>query len=163
VLERRELDLRVLLAQVVTDADFEAGAKGRQVVLEAAGEAVVRGDPVLLHAAFENVVRNALRHTVERSVVTVALEVSGSNAVVRVRDHGPGVAGDQLAGIFEPFARAGEARERSDGGHGLGLAITARAVRLHGGDVEAANHPEGGLVVTIRLPLEKTGSENNFS
>lgn len=161
-LERRDLDLRTLLAQVVTDADFEAGARNRQVVLEAGGEAIIHGDPVLLRAAVENVVRNALRHTAERSVVSVALETSGSNAVVRVRDHGPGVAEDQLARIFEPFARVGEARERSDGGHGLGLAITARAVRLHGGEVEAANHPDGGLIVTLHLPLQKTGSESNF-
>jgi two-component system sensor histidine kinase CpxA len=154
-LERRELDLGALLAQVVTDADFEAGARGRQVVLETTAETVVMGDPELLRAAVENVVRNALRHTADGSAVTVALECSGSDALIRVRDHGPGVAEDQLARIFEPFARVGEARERSDGGHGLGLAITARALRLHGGEVEASNHRDGGLVVTLRLPLLK--------
>ncbi len=163
VLERRDVDLRALLAQVVNDADFEAGARDRRVVLEAASEAVVHGDPVLLRAAVENVVRNALRHTAAASVVTVTLAPAGPTALVRVRDHGPGISEDQLARIFEPFARVGEARRRSDGGHGLGLAITARAVRLHGGEVEAANHPEGGLVVTLRLPLENGGSQADFS
>jgi two-component system sensor histidine kinase CpxA len=162
-LERRELDLGALLAQVVTDADFEAKARGRRVVLDSAGGAVVHGDPVLLRAAVENVVRNALRHTAEGSTVEVNLEPAGSHAAIGVRDHGPGVAADQLGHMFEPFARVGEARERSDGGHGLGLAITARALRLHGGDVVASNHPDGGLVVTLRLPLQKTRSAGNFS
>jgi C4-dicarboxylate-specific signal transduction histidine kinase len=67
---------------------------------------------------------------------------------LRVRDQGPGVAPDRLAGIFRPF------HSGADGGAGLGLAITARVVRQHGGSIRAANAPDGGLAVEIELPLE---------
>jgi signal transduction histidine kinase len=74
-------------------------------------------------------------------------------AVITVRDHGAGVPEDALVEIFRPFYRVDEARDREAGGVGLGLAIADRAVRLHGGKIEAANEPTGGLVVTIVLPL----------
>ncbi len=72
-------------------------------------------------------------------------------AVITVRDHGAGVPENALAEIFRPFYRVDDARDREAGGVGLGLAIAERAVRLHGGSVEAANAPDGGLVITIIL------------
>jgi signal transduction histidine kinase len=75
-------------------------------------------------------------------------------AVITVRDHGAGVPENALLEIFRPFYRVDDARDREAGGVGLGLAIADRAVRLHGGTVEAANASGGGLVVTIRLPPE---------
>jgi signal transduction histidine kinase len=79
-------------------------------------------------------------------------ELSGADVELRVRDHGPGVPEAALAEIFRPFTRVDEARDRASGGAGIGLAITERAVRLHGGSVAAANADGGGLCVTIRLP-----------
>jgi signal transduction histidine kinase len=69
-----------------------------------------------------------------------------------VRDHGAGVPAEALADIFRPFYRVADARDRASGGTGLGLAITERAVRLHEGNITAANHPDGGLLVELRLP-----------
>jgi two-component system sensor histidine kinase CpxA len=57
-----------------------------------------------------------------------------------------------LEAIFQPFCRVEEARDRQSGGTGIGLAITARTVALHGGMVTVGNRPEGGLEVLIRLP-----------
>ena len=73
-------------------------------------------------------------------------------AIIRVADSGPGVPEESLGKIFRPFYRIDDARGRQTGGVGLGLAITDRVVRLHGGTVHAENRPEGGLVVEIRLP-----------
>jgi signal transduction histidine kinase len=70
-----------------------------------------------------------------------------------VSDSGPGVPPEALAKLFEPFYRLDDARERLTGGVGLGLAITERAVRFHGGKVRALNRNGGGLVIEIRLPL----------
>ena len=70
---------------------------------------------------------------------------------------GPGVPADALEKLFEPFYRLDEARGRQTGGVGLGLAITERAVRFHGGKVSAHNRAEGGLRVEIRLPLFSGG------
>src|SRR5262249_883739 len=65
---------------------------------------------------------------------------------------GPGVPDKDLSLIFEPFYRVGAARDRAGGGEGLGLAIAARAVALHGGAISANNRHRGGLAVTIELP-----------
>lgn len=113
----------------------------------------MRGNEEMLRQALENVVRNALEWTPEGASVELALDTRGAQARFSVRDHAPGVPEDALEQIFLPFARVQAARDRASGGAGLGLAITARAVRLHGGEVRAENHPEGGLVVTLTLPL----------
>ena len=72
--------------------------------------------------------------------------------MVRVTDSGPGVPEEALTKLFLPFYRIDDARGRATGGVGLGLAITERAVQLHGGSVRATNRPQGGLMVEIRLP-----------
>jgi signal transduction histidine kinase len=68
-----------------------------------------------------------------------------------VRDHGPGLSADALAHVFDRFWQADRARAGT--GAGLGLAIVAAIAREHHGTASAANHPEGGAVFTIRLPL----------
>lgn len=152
-LERREVALNELVQQVVVDAEFEAQAKERSVELVLGTPMTLAGDPVLLRSAIENVVRNAVRHTAPQSTVHVELFREGDSAVITVRDHGNGVPPQEIGRMFEPFARVGEARERAAGGYGLGLAITGRAVQAHGGSVHAENHPAGGLLVTLHLPL----------
>lgn len=150
--EPEAVDLSRLIGEVADDATFEAAAEDKEVRLDAADAVTVSGTPELLRSAFENVLRNAVRHTPSGSAVEIALAVTGDTVDVSVRDRGPGVADTDLERIFEPFYRVEEARDRASGGTGLGLAIAARAVRAHGGTISAANHPDGGLVVTVRLP-----------
>jgi two-component system sensor histidine kinase CpxA len=160
--EQRVPATPVLLDEVVLniaeDAEFEAQARHCHVSSEIpAGSWEVRGQASLLHSAIENVVRNAIRYTREGTTVEIRLERSssskGSEAVVRVADCGSGVPTDALEKLFQPFYRLDDDRGRQTGGVGLGLAITERAVRFHGGSVGAFNRPEGGLLVEIRLPL----------
>jgi two-component system sensor histidine kinase CpxA len=150
------VDLAALAERVVADASYEADALGCEVALTVEDRPRVRGTEKLIHSAVENVVRNGVAHTTSGTAVevTVGLQTlhGGSVAVVRVRDHGPGVPEGQLERLFEPFHRVDDARDRGSGGVGLGLAIAERAVRAHGGEVEASNHPEGGLEVQIVLP-----------
>jgi signal transduction histidine kinase len=102
-------------------------------------------------------VRNAIRYTQEGTSVEIELKSENragvSEAVLRVSDSGPGVPTDALGKLFEPFYRLDDARGRLTGGVGLGLAITERAVRFHGGRVAAFNRDGKGLLVEIRLPL----------
>jgi two-component system sensor histidine kinase CpxA len=147
-----------LVANVAEDAEFEAQERHCHVhTVIPEGDWGVRGNDSLLHSAVENVVRNAIRYTAEGSSVEIALtseeRSGGAEAVLRVSDSGPGVPEDALAKLFEPFYRLDDARGRLTGGVGLGLAITERAVRFHGGKVSAFNRAEGGLMVEIRLPL----------
>ncbi|UJR82485.1 ATP-binding protein [Sandaracinus amylolyticus] len=142
-----------LLQEIHRDAAFEARGAGRDVALVRSAPVEVRGDEEILRQAIENVVRNAIRFTAEGTSVDLALDVSSGRARLEVRDHGPGVPEDALDEIFRPFTRVESARERASGGAGVGLAITDRAVRLHGGAVQAKNAQGGGLVVTIDLPI----------
>jgi signal transduction histidine kinase len=160
--EQRIPSTPVLLDEVILtvteDAEFEAQARHCHVHGEIPeGSWAVRGDASLLHSAIENVVRNAIRYTREGSTVEVRLEKRGNDglaeAVVQVADCGDGVPADALEKLFQPFYRLDDARGRHTGGVGLGLAITERAVRFHGGRVAAMNRPEGGLMVEIHLPL----------
>lgn len=73
-----------------------------------------------------------------------------------MRDYGAGVPDDELDRLFEPFHRTAEARDRQSGGIGLGLTITRRAVRLHGGSATARNAPDSGLIVELSLPATST-------
>lgn len=154
------VDLNELLQEIGADADYEARARDCGVVLSISETAQVQGSPELLGRAVENVIRNAVRYSVGGTSVEVGLQgIHDGNqtwAVISVRDHGPGVPEADLEKIFQPFYRVADARDRQSGGTGIGLAITARAVRLHGGSVKAANHPEGGLIVKINLPMLPT-------
>jgi two-component system, OmpR family, sensor histidine kinase CpxA len=155
---RSPVPLDDLVLNVAEDAEFEAQARHchvRSMVPE--GEWGVRGNASLLHSAIENVVRNAIRYTGEGTTVEIQLQrtenSNGAEALVAVTDYGPGVPPDSLEKLFQPFYRLDDSRGRLTGGVGLGLAITERAVRFHGGRVAAYNRAEGGLLVEIRLPL----------
>ncbi len=132
--------------------------------LEVVGEAATEGDPVALQRVLTNLLDNAIRHA--RSEVRVQVRgdtapahgngAAAHAATVLVSDDGPGFALEDLPHVFEPLYRGDKAR--GGGGAGLGLAIARRLARAHGGDVEAANAPEGGARVTVTLPCPSSAS-----
>lgn len=151
--ERAEIDLKSLVEQVVSDADFEANAVGKSVRITHADKCNIVGSDELVASAVENVLRNAVRYTRDGSSVEVSLNSEDGTATVSVRDHGGGVPEDELKNLFRPFYRVGEARDRSSGGTGLGLAIAEQAIKAHKGNIQARNY-EDGLVVEIRFECE---------
>lgn len=153
--EHEPIDIGEILGAVAADADFEARANNRRVEVVKLAPTVIQGDAALLHSAIENIVRNAVRYTAENTAVRLSLEHTGARPdglVIRIRDYGPGVPEEMLPRLFEPFVRVDDARDRSRGGYGLGLAIAQKAIRLHGGEVFARNEPDGGLSMIITLP-----------
>lgn len=155
---KTEFDLAALVRDVASDADFEGRSRGRSVKFEAKENCKIDGNEQLLRRAVENVVRNAVQYTAPDTEVEVKLECHAESnaAVITVRDHGTGVPPEALTKIFRPFYRVDDARDREAGGVGLGLAIAERAVRLHGGTVEANNASDRGLIVSITLPTQQT-------
>ncbi|MDA8087584.1 MAG: ATP-binding protein [Nitrospiraceae bacterium] len=162
-LEKTLVDLPLLVHEIAGDSDFEARGMNRSVKFLPGddGQINIFASPEMLRRAIENVVRNALRYTPEGDEVEITMERLQRNgrphALIRVRDHGPGVPEEALKEIFRPFFRVTEARDRVTGGAGIGLAITERAVHLHGGEVTAVNAPGGGLLVEIDLPADRDG------
>jgi two-component system, OmpR family, sensor histidine kinase CpxA len=161
-IERTVLGLQEILQEVVSDAAFEAVGKNCTVEIRRCEQCRVEGSPDLLRSAIENVLRNAVRYSPAdaRIEVDLACRQAGNQpeAILTIRDYGPGVPEEDLGQIFQPFHRVGDARDRQSGGTGLGLAITSRAVRFHQGEVQARNAEGGGLEVEIRLPAV-AGSE----
>jgi two-component system sensor histidine kinase CpxA len=153
------IDLTALTAAIAEDGNYEARQEKRTVRFSAGEPCWVRGDKELLHRAIDNVVRNALRYTPEESAVEVTLERREAMAVLRIRDHGQGIPPQELDNIFQPFYRLSYDRDRQTGGSGLGLAISDRAIRLHGGHVQASNAGDGGLVVELQIPCLQTEVE----
>ena len=160
--DRQPVDLVTLVRAVIDDADYEARECGKSAHLDIAGSCTTRGFEELLRRAIENVVRNAIRYTPPGSAVEASLSVAQNNgsteATIQVRDHGPGVPEEELDRLFQPFYRVGSARDRERGGSGLGLSISQRAVRAHGGTISATNLADGGLLIEIKLPATIDGA-----
>jgi signal transduction histidine kinase len=152
---KNQFDLTQLVREVGEDADFEARGRDRTVRVTTIDSHLMDGNYELIRRAIENVVRNAVHYTAKGTAVEVVLsekEGETDGAVIKVRDHGPGVPDEALEKIFQPFYRVDEARDRESGGSGLGLAIAQRALKLHGGSIGATNADDGGLIVTMHLP-----------
>ncbi|MBV8974029.1 MAG: HAMP domain-containing protein [Sinobacteraceae bacterium] len=158
-IEQRVVDVGELLHNIAADVAIEADVRGCLVNVQAPQGLAVCGDPELLRSAFENVIRNAVRFSPAGAVVVVSARKveradSARTLEVAVHDSGPGVPEKELALIFEPFYRVDAARaHRGTAGEGLGLAIAARALAVHGGAISAHNMPGGGLAVVVSLPF----------
>jgi two-component system sensor histidine kinase CpxA len=160
---RDSVDFSQLVQEVVADGDFEARSCGKSVRLQAEGGIVIeKADQQALRSACENIVRNAIRFTAPGSEVDVIVKTErirpSVQAVLLVRDYGPGVREELLQQIFEPFFRVQEpnADSRANHGTGLGLAIALEAIRQHRGTIIASNAHPLGLEVKIMLPTRYT-------
>ncbi|MFF5161409.1 sensor histidine kinase [Streptomyces sp. NPDC000348] len=159
-LNRDEIDLAESVRRTVASRWRQDQVETR---LPGPGELRARVDPRRLDVVTANLIGNALRHGAPPVRLTMGVRVDGAGmawAVIEVTDNGPGIAEEALPHIFERFYKASTSRARSESS-GLGLAITAENVRLHGGRIRAANLPRGGAVFTVELPLHRddTGTE----
>ena len=109
----------------------------------------------MIERAVDNLLRNAQRFNPPGQPIELSAMREGEHITIKVRDHGPGVAEEYLAQLGEPFFRA---PGQTAAGHGLGLAIARRAAERHGGRLVLGNHPEGGFIATLELPLEPDGN-----
>jgi two-component system, OmpR family, sensor kinase len=151
LLEREAFELDEVIEQVVRDANFEGAVKGCSVNLRGAANKAVLGSRELLRSAIENVLRNAVRYSPQGKPVEVLVAKVSAGLEILIRDQGPGVPAADLERIFEPFYRVAESRDRDSGGEGIGLAITFRVMKAHGGSAAAAN-AQGGFEVRLCLP-----------
>jgi two-component system sensor histidine kinase MprB len=117
--------------------------------------ALLEADPDRIGRAVGNLLDNAARHSPPHGQVEVAVDEHG----VRVRDHGAGVAEEDLPHIFDRFYRGATARGRQ--GSGLGLAIVRQVAEQHHGTVTVTNAPDGGAVFTLRLPASPANPERD--
>ncbi|MFF2326556.1 MULTISPECIES: sensor histidine kinase [unclassified Streptomyces] len=146
--EREAVDL----AQVVA----EEAARHPGVKVDA-GPCAVRGNRLLLAQLVANLLANAVTYNVPGGRVDVSLVTAGDGGLLEVRNTGPVVDAGDIPGLFEPFRR-GEGRDRMGRGSGLGLSIVRSIAVAHAGTVTAVPGPEGGLAVTVRLPVDQSSA-----
>jgi two-component system OmpR family sensor kinase len=114
---------------------------------------VAPADADRVRQIIDNLLDNATRHSPPTGTIEITATTDHGQAVITVRDHGPGFPPEFLPHAFQRFRRADTARARSDGGAGLGLAVVDALTRAHHGQVTATNHPTGGAIITVALPL----------
>jgi heavy metal sensor kinase len=146
---------RVNVADVLDDVapalHALAERAGTRLVVRAERDVPVRGSAAMLFRVVLNLVDNAIKHGGAGRPVEVDLARRDGDAVLEVRDHGPGIDPAERDRIFARFYRADPARER--GGTGLGLPLVRSLVLLHGGRIDVNSAPDGGTVFRVQLPL----------
>lgn len=152
-----DIYLASLLESIINDAAFEFSKqnKGVDFNFDLEEDLIVKGEYLKVERAVENIVRNALFHTKPYSKIAVSLEqdLATREAIITVRDYGPGVPEEHIPFLTKPFYRVDTARNKRDGGYGLGLTITDAIIQYHNGSVTFKNAEDEGLIAVIRLPL----------
>ncbi|SFN40732.1 PAS domain S-box protein [Variovorax sp. OV329] len=153
-LESRPVSLADVLEEAMESARPAVLAKSHSISLSGDGsQPWIQGDRARMVQVVVNLLNNAVKFTPPQGAISVSLESEVEDALIRVRDNGPGIAPSALPRVFEMFQQ-GDERARALGGLGLGLTLVRQLVQLHGGEVTA--HSSGiageGSEFTVRLP-----------
>jgi two-component system sensor histidine kinase BaeS len=152
-LEYTPTDFPALIQRVATRFEPQAGERSIQIhqtLDETCPPLLI--DPQRIEQILHNLLDNAIRYTPEGGAIFLELKTHPKTIDLSIRDSGSGIPDDALPYVFERFYRGEKSRVRSEGGTGLGLSIARKIALTHGGDLTAANHPQGGAVFTLSLP-----------
>jgi PAS domain S-box-containing protein len=156
-LREREVELRAVVEEAVEAHRSLIEERSHHLIVRVPDECVVVFvDPTRLVQAIGNLVANAARYTRNGGQILVAATLEGESVAIRVRDNGIGIPPEKLDEVFDLFMQADRDLARTQGGLGLGLALTRRLIELHGGHVEVRSEgPGAGSEFTIRLPADR--------
>ncbi len=152
-LRRERIDLGPVLRQAIATCQPICERVGHALTVSIPPEPLwVSGDPARLAQVFGNLLNNACKYTASPGRIDLAVAIEGGEVVVTVQDNGIGIAADMLSSIFDMFVQADDARERAQGGLGLGLALARRLVELHEGTLHVRSEGPGrGAEFRVRL------------
>jgi len=153
------VSLDAILGRVLDEARAEPDARHLRWHEEIVPEVTVLGDASLLDLALRNLIENAIHHNVDAGTIQVTLRRVGTDAILEIANSGTVLDGD-IDRLREPFYRHAATRlgatDRAPG-FGLGLSLVDSVVTLHRGELVLEARAEGGLLVTVRLPLSSDG------
>ena len=113
----------------------------------------IAADPLRLSQVLSNLLTNAAKYTDPEGEIRLSAGVTANDVAIRIADTGIGIAPDTLPSVFEMFSQLHSGRDRSEGGLGIGLALSKGLVELHGGSIEARSRGAGfGSEFIVRLP-----------
>src|SRR5262249_26614028 len=144
------VDLAAVLDDVAPALRALAERTGVAIVVEHPSTVTVPGNGPMLFRLVFNLAENAIKYSGAGKRVAVRLTTDDGDAVLEVRDDGPGIALEDQAHIFDRFYRADRARTR--GGTGLGLALARSIVQVHGGRITVSSTPGAGTTFRVVLP-----------
>ena len=154
-LDVKPVELGTVALRARDGAEGIAAPRAVRIVLEAPDDAItVVGDAERLLQVIGNLLSNAVRFSPRGGTITLALEVRGREALVRVDDDGPGIPAEFRARLFGRFTQS-SAGAAIPGGTGLGLAISREIVRAHGGEIWYADRRGGGARFCFSLPAKE--------
>lgn len=139
-----------------TLANFTPQISGKEIELETDFEQdtfIVYADKERIQQIINNLMQNALRYTPEGGRIKVSLRKEKEDAALAVTNSGPLMSDETLEHLFERFYRGDRGRDRAGGGTGLGLSIAKKLAEAHHGSLTGKNHPEGGVIFTLTLPI----------
>lgn len=152
-LRKQRVELVAIIHAAVETARPVLDIKRHALTVDCSQDVFVSADPLRLAQVLSNLLTNAAKYTNPAGKIRLTADIQGADVSVSVADNGIGLAADELASIFGMFSQVGSAQERSEGGLGIGLALTRGLVELHGGTIEAYSEGPGlGSTFTIRLP-----------
>ncbi len=152
-LQKSSLEVVDLARESAAMLDVLAEEKGQTIAVSGDQAVTVWADRLILRQALINLIHNAIKYSPECGVIQVDIRADECDAVIEVRDNGPGIAPDHAEKIFQRFFRVDRARSRAEGGAGLGLSIVKWAISAHGGKVELSPNSAAGCTFVIHLPL----------
>ncbi|MFN3554700.1 MAG: sensor histidine kinase [Bacteroidales bacterium] len=146
------LDLSSLTHEALDTLQMLARSKGIELVLESRGSAHIKGHPDHLTQMICNLADNAIKYAAEGKKVTFQIAELPQYIILEVTDHGPGIAAEHHARIFEKFYRIPTGNVHNVKGYGLGLHYVAEVVKLHQGRITLDSQPGKGCRFIIKLP-----------
>jgi signal transduction histidine kinase len=160
-LEKSRVDLSALVRECVAGVTD----RGPGIDLKGADRPVHADvDPERMRILVGNILSNAIKYSDPKGApVRVVLDAADGAIVISFHDHGVGIAGDDLAYVFEPFYRADRSRSRDTGGYGIGLSLAKRIAEAHGGSIELSSRVGEGTSVLVSVPASRPGPKRNGS
>ncbi|MHB8167594.1 MAG: ATP-binding protein [Sulfuricella sp.] len=128
----------------------DAAEAGQDVTLSGLTGISIAAQPNAMRRCLTNLIDNAVKYG---GYARVTASRDNHKVIVQVRDGGPGIPENMLEAVFDPFFRLEVSRSRDTGGTGIGITIARNIAEKHGGTLYLLNHPDGGLMATLELPI----------
>lgn len=164
-IQKVPVDLGPLVSQAIEAVQPLLNARKQHLTVSLPSRPLMLlADPVRLIGVFTNLLNNAAKYTNDGSQIWVIAEQENDQVVVEIRDDGIGIPVEMLPRIFDPFFQLAGELNRSEGGLGIGLAMVAHLVRLHGGTIQVFSEGPGcgSQFVVCLPPLHSPETENTF-
>ncbi len=154
ILSENTIDLSLIFKASIENLNSQSEQKDISIIADnLTSDCNIKGDSHLLERAMNNLIDNAVRYTPRNGNIYVNCNREETCVTFTIQDTGEGFSTEDLQRVFEPLYRGEASRNRSTGGAGLGLTISQRIIRQHGGELVVGNHSRGGAFLKGWMPL----------